>query len=228
MRRSAFFFVTTALVIIGCTATNNAGSDGGGGGGGGGGSCTPNNTDGASSCQGAPQDVCAGSEYCSINQCRTGCAATANCPNGLFCDLSAPSQDVFIKKPIGLCRACPAAGTTDAGGGGTATCDDVHGAYTIKSDPSSSMGCGTSSGECTVTQTGCAVTLACPMGGGTNTVTINAMDKGTFMGTMTIQGMVVNENCAVSFDNTLGTLLIDCQLTATGGAADCKINGTKK
>ncbi len=177
-------------------------------------------------------NVCAGSEYCSINECRTGCVATANCPNAQFCDLTAPSQDAFIMKPVGLCRSCPAAGTADAGGGGggvgVSTCDDVHGAYTIKSDPGSSKGCGTSSGECAITQTGCAVTLACPMGGGTNTITIDSKDKGTYTGSMTVQGMVVNESCAVSFDTIAGTMLIDCQFTATGGAADCKIDGTKK
>jgi hypothetical protein len=138
--------------------------------------------------------------------------------------MAAPSTDMAINKQIGICHTCPATGGTDAGSTMTASCDDVHGVYTMTADPSSSMGCGTTTGDCTVTQSGCMITLACQ--GMTNTVTIDSTDKGTYMGTFSVQGMSVNESCAVSFTTT--SMLIDCQFTASGGAAVCKADGAKK
>ena len=110
--------------------------------------------------------------------------------------------------------------------GAPAGCGDVHGAYTLSNDASSSASCPKGSpGEATVTQSGCVVTIAIP-GGGTNTATIDSSNKGTYVGTVTLGGMSVNENCAVSFAGS--SMLLDCQLTAAGGSADCKLDGAKK
>src|SRR5262249_32888999 len=52
-------------------------------------------------------------------------------------------------------------------------------------------------------------------------------DKGSFTTTISDgQGHTVNANCAVSFSGA--SMLVDCQLTAAQGTADCKADGAKK
>jgi hypothetical protein len=137
--------------------------------------------------------------------------------------MAAATTDMAINKSVGICHPCPASGGTDAGS--SAACDDVHGVYTMSADSSSSMGCPMPTAECNVTQSGCVLSIACGSSG-TNMVTIDSTDKGTYMGTFSVQGMTVNESCGISFTST--SMLIDCQFTASGGAADCKQDGAKK
>lgn len=229
MRTSYLFsFLFAALAAAACSSTTNN-ATGGGGGGTGSGSCVPNNNDGQSSCEGHTEP-CAAGQYCSINICNSGCLSTANCPSGLFCDMSAASTDNAIDKPIGICRACPTNGGgsgDDAGSTTGGACNDVHGAYSMSTSTSSSQGCGTASGECTVTQKDCVLTLGCANYLGTHTVTIDGDDKGSFTTTISDgQGHSANAVCAVSFSSL--SMTIDCQISASGGTADCIADGVKK
>ena len=221
MRRFSLVSSVLILVALGCSSSST------GTGGGDTPTCVANTTDGASVCSNSSAP-CKGGQYCST-ECKTGCLSTANCPSGLACDMSAATVDPFANhKPVGICRACSVTPPPAKDAGPVAACADVHGAYTVSNDASSSAMCPKSSGECAVTQTGCAVTLTCPDAGGTHTVTIDATNKGTYTGSEVFAGMNVNENCAISFPSPGLSLVIDCQLTAAGGAATCKIRGFKK
>lgn len=102
------------LMMAGCDVTGgDSGNPPGGGP-----VCTPNNTDGATSCAGPsdPNRICTAGTYCLSNgfggiECQTGCLTSANCPPGLACDLAGSTNGV------GLCRTCtpPDAGSADAG-----------------------------------------------------------------------------------------------------------------
>ena len=215
-----------SILALACSSTSSGTASGedGGGSSGGAATCTANTNDGSSACPGA-SSTCKGGTYCQNVNCAPGCLATANCGNGLTCDFSAATADPFLKdQKVGVCRACAVVATPDSG---AAACSDVHGAYSLANNASSSSSCPqVKSGEATVTQTGCKVTITFPNGGGQNTATLDSSNKGTYTGSIVAAGMTVNENCTVTF--TSSTMLIDCQLTASGGAADCKVDGAKK
>jgi hypothetical protein len=221
-----FVLCVAVSVFISCSGTQPGPVDGGQGGGGQGGgtaACMPNNTDGASSCQ--TLTACKGGEYCSVNICKVGCITSANCPLGQGCDMSAAANDVFINKSVGICRACPSP-VVDSG---VAACGEFRGAYNVSQDSSSSAACPSVSGECSVTQTGCMVTLTCPGAGISKTVTLDMANKGNYQGTITSAGQSINTDCRVSFTST--SLSVDCQFTVPGGGAAglvCKTNGAKK
>src|SRR5262249_25625460 len=88
MTRLALIPASILVLVVACSSSNDAdGISSSSSSGGSTGACVPNNTDGASSCQGH-QEPCPGGEYCSINICNSGCLSTANCPNGQFCDMA--------------------------------------------------------------------------------------------------------------------------------------------
>jgi hypothetical protein len=204
-----------SAILAACSSSDSDGAAGGSqAGSGGSGKCynvTVNAGTGDTTCAAY---TCHAGEHCDSGGgvCFPGCLAADNCAHNEYCD--------GVSGATGTCHAPTAANEVScgtggsAGSGGSSGCPDVHGAYTISKDASSSQGCPDMQGtECTVSQSGCSITMPC--GGATFSATLDQNGKGT----STMPGM---GTCAVTFDSSGFTA--DCQASGV----NCVYNGPKK